>query len=150
MLVSNFSPCCHISLPYITAFDIEIICQRIHTTCSHTSCCHYCQYFTVTFVLFQNVTCYIDSLLSCIHVNTTYLLNIMCTLVATCMILGRLEYTNLESKNKIHGRGILNPQFMEGGDYRIQAYLPSIQHNNLTPCKFDLFQMTWSRLICGP
>jgi hypothetical protein len=50
--------------------------------------CHYCN---VDFVLFRNVTCYTDSLLSCIHVDTTDLLNITCTLFATCVILGRLE-----------------------------------------------------------
>ena len=43
------------------------------------------------FVLFHNVTWYMDSLLSRIHVNTTYLLNIMCTLVAAGLMLGRLE-----------------------------------------------------------
>ena len=42
-------------------------------------------------MLFHNVTCYSDSLLSCVHVNTIDLLNIMCTLVAIGMILGRLE-----------------------------------------------------------
>jgi hypothetical protein len=39
----------------------------------------------LTFVLFHNVTQSTDSLLSCTHVNTTYLLNIMCTLVASCV-----------------------------------------------------------------
>jgi hypothetical protein len=38
-----------------------------------------------------HVTCYTNSLLSCIHIYTTYLLNIMCTLVATSFILIRLE-----------------------------------------------------------
>ena len=50
-------------------------------------------HYNVDFVLFHNVTC-ADSLLSCIHVNTTYLLDITCTLVATCVILGKLEFTN--------------------------------------------------------
>ena len=45
-------------------------------------------YRNVDFVLFHNVARYTNSLLSCIHVNTTYLLNITCTLVATCLILG--------------------------------------------------------------
>jgi hypothetical protein len=35
------------------------------------------------FVLFHNVTCYNNSLVSRIHVNTTILCNIMCTLVVT-------------------------------------------------------------------
>jgi hypothetical protein len=43
------------------------------------------------FVLFYNVTRYTDSLLSRIHVNTTKLWNIMCTLVATCVIARSLE-----------------------------------------------------------
>jgi hypothetical protein len=42
-------------------------------------------------VLFQNITCYTNSLLSHIHVNTANLLNTTCTLVATNVILGRLE-----------------------------------------------------------
>ena len=37
----------------------------------------------IRFVLFHHVTCYTDSLLSRIHVNTTELMNIMCTFVAT-------------------------------------------------------------------
>ena len=45
------------------------------------------------FVLYHNVTSYISSLLSCIYVNTTKLCNIMCTLVATSVILRRLECT---------------------------------------------------------
>ena len=44
---------------------------------------------------FHNVICYTNSLLSCIHVNVACLLNVMYTLVATCMILGRLECTFL-------------------------------------------------------
>jgi len=45
----------------------------------------------ISFVLFHNVTCYTKSIVSCIHVNTTKLRNIMCTLVATCVILRSLE-----------------------------------------------------------
>jgi hypothetical protein len=79
---------CHVSLPYIIGFDINIIHQRIQTTRLHSSRCHY---WGVDFVLFHYVTCYTNSLLSCIHVNNAYLLNITCTLVATYMILGRLH-----------------------------------------------------------
>ena len=60
-------PPCHILLSYITGFDIKIIHQRIQTTCLHASYCHHCN---VDFVLFHNVTCYTNYLLSCIHVNT--------------------------------------------------------------------------------
>jgi hypothetical protein len=47
-------------------FDIQISHPRIQTTHSHTSHCHYCN---VDFVVFHNVTCYTNSLLSCIHIN---------------------------------------------------------------------------------
>jgi hypothetical protein len=72
-------------------FDIKLFHQRIQTTHSHTSCCHHCQYCNVDLVLFHISIRYTNSLISCIHVNTVDLLNIMCTLVAMCMILGRLE-----------------------------------------------------------
>ena len=47
------------------------------------------------FVLFHNVTCYIDSIVSRIHVNTTKFPNIMRTLVATCVIAQSLECTQM-------------------------------------------------------
>ena len=59
---------------------------HIHHICHHNTYCHYCK---VDFVLFHNVTCYTDSLLLCIHVNTTYLLTTMCALVAIGVILWR-------------------------------------------------------------
>ena len=68
--------------------------QRIQTTRSHTSRCHHCQYChycTVDFVLFHNFTCYTSSRLSRVHVNSTNLLDITCILVATGVILGRLD-----------------------------------------------------------
>ena len=46
-------------------------------------------------MLFNNATCCTNSLLSCFHVDTTNFLNIMSTLVVTCMILGRLECTRI-------------------------------------------------------
>ena len=67
----NLPLCCHISLPYIPCFDIKIIHQRIQTTHSHGPRCYHCHYCNVNFVWFQNVTCYTNSLLSCVHVNTT-------------------------------------------------------------------------------
>ena len=48
-------------------------------------------YEIINVMLLRNATRYINSLLSCIHVKTTDLLNITCTLVAKGMILGRLE-----------------------------------------------------------
>ena len=82
--------CCRISLPYITGFDIKIIHQRIQTTCL-SDYHHYC---SIDIVLFHNVTCYINNLLSHILVNSTDLLNITCTLIAPGLIWGRLECIN--------------------------------------------------------
>jgi hypothetical protein len=45
----------------------------------------------IFFVLFHNVTCYTNFIVSCIYVNTTKLRNITCTLVDTCVILRSLE-----------------------------------------------------------
>ena len=50
--------------------------------------CHYCN---AGFMLFHDVICYTNSLLSPTHVNTIKILNIMCTLVATSMMLWSLE-----------------------------------------------------------
>ena len=81
------------SLPlpsHIMGFDIKSIHQRIQTTSSHASCfhyCHYCHHCNVDFVLFHNVTCYANSLISCIRVNIADFLTITCTLIVTCMIL---------------------------------------------------------------
>jgi hypothetical protein len=71
--------------------------QIIEATCSHALHCLHCHYWNVDFVLFHNVTCYTNPLLSCIHVNITNLLNIMCTFVATCVILGRLKCSCMQS-----------------------------------------------------
>jgi hypothetical protein len=67
----------------------------MQTTRSHTSCCHHCQYCRVDFVVFNNVTCCTNFLLSCVHVDTKYFLIIMWTLVVTCMMLGRLECSRI-------------------------------------------------------
>ena len=88
MLKSILPPCRHISLSCIMDFDIKLIRQRIQFSPSCASCCHCCN---VDFVFSHIVTCYTNPLFSCTHVNTADLLNVTCTLVATGMILGRLE-----------------------------------------------------------
>ena len=91
----SLSPRCHIYLPYIIGFDIKRNHQQQKkTTRSHASRCHhhiYRQNCNVDFVPFHDVTCCMDSLLSRIHANAKNLVNTMRALVATCMILGRLE-----------------------------------------------------------
>jgi hypothetical protein len=63
------------------------------TTPHHTTPFHTIEMLHL--VLFHSVTCYTNSTVSCIHVNTTKLHNIICTLVATCVILRSLECTRL-------------------------------------------------------
>ena len=51
----------------------------------------------ISFVLFHNVTCYTNSIVSCIHVNTTKPHNIMCIMIAIGVILCNLECTCMGS-----------------------------------------------------
>ena len=62
---------------------------------------------TLHFVLFQSVTCYINYIVSRIHVKTTQLCNITCALLATSVILRSLECTksNVTSFVKINKKG---------------------------------------------
>ena len=102
-------------------FHIRIIHERIYTTHLHASCwrhCHYRHCCNVEFVLFHNITCYTKYLLSCIRVNKVYLFNITCTLVATSMILGRLECISRKSK-------LIN-LYKEGGDSWV--YIDTLTH----------------------
>ena len=61
-----------------------------HTRTHHVVIVH-CHYCNAGFMLFHDVICYTNSLLSPTHVNTIKILNIMCTLVATSVMLWSLE-----------------------------------------------------------
>ena len=61
----------------------------------------------ISFVLFQSVTRYTSSLVSCTHVNTAKLCNITCTLLATCVILRSSECTTLDNTLGIHIPGYI-------------------------------------------
>ena len=78
--LKHFSLLSHAPPPNIKWFDIKVVHWRNQTKWLHASYCHYSH---VNCVLFHNVTCYTNFVLSPIHVNTTYVLNITCTLLAT-------------------------------------------------------------------
>ena len=61
----------------------------------------------ISFVFFHNVTCYTNSMLTCIpsHINTPKLRNITCTLVATGVILRSLECPYVDTWNHIGSQG---------------------------------------------
>ena len=71
------------------------------------------------FVFFHNVTCYTNSLVLRIHVNTTKLRNIMCTLIATCVILWSLKCNDKVVSFEIHA-----PKFLMA-PCRTTIYCPS-------------------------
>ena len=92
---SSLLVCCHISLSYITGFDhwnnpskkSNHASVRIHIVIIVTVAMLTLWYF----IIVTQWLCAGDFLLSCIHVNTTDLFSVTCTLVATDVILGRLE-----------------------------------------------------------
>ena len=77
-------------------FDITSFHQIFQITHSHASRhWHHYHYSNVDFVLFHNIPCDTDSLLSCIHANFAHLFNTRCTLVATGVILGEVRVYNV-------------------------------------------------------
>ena len=87
--------CCHISLPHITCFDIKIIPKKFkpHVRTHHILIIVLIAMLTLSYSIMSHA--YNNSLLSHIHVNSTNLINITCTLVATSMKLERLECIKL-------------------------------------------------------
>jgi hypothetical protein len=62
------------------------------------------KYPHVSVVLFHNVACHAISIVSCIHVKTTELRNITCTLVSTGVILRSLQCISVEISSTIWPR----------------------------------------------
>ena len=80
--------CCHVYMSYVTNLTLNFSTKECyqHVYTHHVVIiCHYCHYCNVNLVLFHHVTCCINALLSHIHVNTANLLNVTCTLAATCV-----------------------------------------------------------------
>ena len=96
--------------PYVMGFDIKRVQSKNlkDTLMSH---CHHCYCCNVDFVLFLHVACYTNSMLSDIHANTTNLHP--CTLVATCMILGRLECSSTDIVIQKHAFIYSSPTLVE-------------------------------------
>ena len=126
---------CHIHLSYVMGFDVNMIHKRIQTMQLHALRCHHCQYrhyCNVYSTLFHNVTWYTNLLSSCILVNIGYLLDIICTLVATITILERLECTTWEEMPNIPPLG--------------QSFVDIIYPKHLLPSKhIEVILWLWLR-----
>ena len=87
----NLTPCFHVSLPHITGFDSIINHQGIQTT-------HHVIIIVIIVIITILTLCYFKikhiTLIFFYHacmLNTTQLLNITCTLIATSVIVRSLE-----------------------------------------------------------
>ena len=83
---------CHLLILIILMPLVECWCMHMpHRMGRPSGVDHTTPFNILHFVLFRNVACYTNSLLSRIHVNTIKLRNITCILVATGVILRSLE-----------------------------------------------------------
>ena len=95
----NLYPCCHMFPSHILwVLTLE---QRTKVFKPHAHMHHIGINFIIMIIalltLYYSTTSHATLVLcyhACMHVNTTYLLNITCTLVATCVMLGRLDCTS--------------------------------------------------------
>jgi hypothetical protein len=86
-------------LSFISQFCQSCKPPKYQSTPSHCAMCQYVECHLLLlhtikmlhFVLFHNVTCYTISTVLHIHVNTSKLRNITCTVVATSVVLRSLE-----------------------------------------------------------
>ena len=117
--------------------------QRIQTTYSHVSHCHhynYCHYCNVDFVLFHNITCFTNYLLSSIHVSTIYLLNITCTLVSKSVVLWMLECNRIFTSCVKYCINFIDHHGPQG--------VTHIYFNYLMPCLVDDVKLNPSKMSC--